>query len=60
MVKKTKLEMYIDYVCEKTGLPYWIARIEIADEAGVGNAHELSDEDIERMIETVEKYFNIG
>lgn len=52
-----KLEKCINYIAEVTGLPYWIAKIEIADEAGVSVMSDLSDEDMNKMIDLFEKYY---
>lgn len=55
MEEKLKmLDKYIDEISDVTGLPYWIVKIEIADEAKVGNAYELSETDVDAMLKTCE------
>ena len=57
MGKLEKLDKYINLVSDVTGLPYWIVKIEMADEAKVGNPYELSEEEIDAMISLYEKEY---
>ena len=60
MEKAKKLEKYIDHISEVTGMPYWYARIEMADEAEVSNLVDFTEEDIDKMIALYEKYYPIN
>lgn len=53
--KMKKLDGYIEEISNRIDVPFWMVKIEVADEAGVGNAYELSEADIDAMISLCEK-----
>lgn len=54
--KLKRLDECIYHVTEVTGLPYWVVRIEMADEAGVSSV-EMTENEIDKMISLYEEYY---
>lgn len=52
--KIVKLEKYIDYISDCTGLPMAIVKIEIADDIGA-DYENLTAEDIDAMVKLCEQ-----
>ena len=53
--KEKLLDKHIDKIAWELATPFWMTKIEIADEAGVGNAYDLSEEDIDKMLAVIEQ-----
>ena len=57
MVKVEKLHQFIERVAEDACVPYWIVKMELAEEAKVGSVYELTEEEIDKMLALEEKYY---